>query len=87
MDRRTLDHLGMPRTGLRYAMQALASARRRWQQARPGHEPKTPPGDPPVSHYSGPEEEAILGGEPESPAEAASKGSKKNSGTLPRPER
>lgn len=67
MRRRTLDYLAMPRTGLRYALAALASARRRQKQVHPGQEPPTAPGEDPVSHYSGPPEEVVPGGPPESP--------------------
>jgi hypothetical protein len=67
MKRPTLDYLALPRTGLRYAIAALASARRRQKQFHPGQEPPTAPGEDPVSHYSGPPEEVVPGGPPESP--------------------
>lgn len=65
MKRRTLDFLAMPRTTVQYAMQAVASARRRQKQFFPGQEPPTAPGEDPVSHYSGPVEDVVPGAVPE----------------------
>lgn len=67
MKRRTLDYLALPRTGVRYALAALASAGRRQNQVHPGHEPPTAPGEDPVSHYSGSPGEVVPGGPAESP--------------------
>ncbi|AXE63983.1 hypothetical protein HPO_06032 [Hyphomonas polymorpha PS728] len=66
MKKTPLDRLAMPRTSLSFALQSLASARRRWRQMIPGAEPVGPPGEE-VSHYSGRPEDAVLGGGPESP--------------------
>lgn len=65
MKKKTLDHLALPKTTAREAAQALASARRRALQILPGHGPVPPPGDEAVSHYVGPEAEAVPGAPPE----------------------
>lgn len=69
MKKKTLNHLARPRTTAQYALEALGSARRRWLQMRPGHGPVTAPKEDEVSHYLGPEDEAVLGSEPVSPLE------------------
>ncbi len=67
MKKKNLDHLAMPLTSIEFARQALGSAHRRWLQMRPGKGPVTAPREDAVSHYSGTEEDVILGGEPQSP--------------------
>ena len=65
MKKKTLDHLALPKTTPREAAQALKSSRRRALQMLPVRGPVPPPGDEAVSHYVGPEEEAVLGAPPE----------------------
>lgn len=65
MEKKTLDHLALPKTTPREAVQALESSRRRALQMLPGHGPVPPEGDEAVSHYVGPEEDAHLGAPPE----------------------
>lgn len=71
MKKKTLNHLAMPHTTAQFAREALGAARRRWLQTRPGHGPFTAPGEEKVTHYLGPEDETVLGAEPDSPIEAA----------------
>lgn len=71
MKKKTLNHLALPHSTAQFALQALGSARRRWLQMRPGHGPVTAPGEEQVAHFLGPQEEAVLGPEPQSPLNAA----------------
>ncbi len=61
-----LARFGKPRTSPEFERQAVGSARRRRLQMIPGNEPATAPGEDPVTHYLGKEEDVVLGPEPES---------------------
>ena len=65
MKRETLPMLALPRSSLQFAQQALYSARRRRLQMLPGHGPVEPDREEQIAHYLGPEDEAVLGEEPQ----------------------
>lgn len=71
MKKSRLDRFAMPRTSVRYALQALASAQRRWRQMT-GHIPAAPPGEE-VSHFTGPAADRVPGARPDSPVEEVSR--------------
>jgi len=65
MTRKTLDHLGYPRTTAKEAEEIQQSAERRRAQMVPGNGPVEPPKEDPVSHYKGDDEPVSLGARPE----------------------
>ena len=65
MTRKTLDHLGYPRTTAKEAEEIQQSADRRRAQMVPGKGPVEPPKEDPVSHYKGDDEPVALGARPE----------------------
>lgn len=65
MKRKTLPMLALPRSSKQFAKQALFSARRRRLQMLPGHGPVEPDREERVAHYEGPEEDVVLGEEPQ----------------------
>jgi hypothetical protein len=65
MTRKTLDHLGYPRTTAKEAEEIQQAAERRREQMIPGHGPVEPSKDEPVSHFKGDDEPVVLGPRPD----------------------
>lgn len=65
MTRKTLDHLGYPRSTAEEAEEIRHAAERRRVQMLPGNGPREPVQEAPVSHFKGEESPVILGPAPD----------------------
>lgn len=65
MPRKTLDHLGYPRTTSEEAEHIRHAADRRRAQMLPGNGPIEPDGSDPVSHFKGEDARIALGPRPD----------------------
>ena len=65
MTRKTLDHLGYPRSTAKEAGEIQQAAERRREPMLPGNGPFEPRQEAPVSHFKGEDDSVELGPEPE----------------------
>ncbi|MBO6583635.1 MAG: hypothetical protein JJ954_11835 [Hyphomonas sp.] len=65
MTRKTLDHLGYPRSTAKEVGEIQHAAERRREQMLPGNGPFEPIQEEPVSHFKGEDDSVELGPEPE----------------------